>query len=59
MAPKDLKKWREKNGYSQSQLARVLGVATQTISRWERGTRVIPPFLHLALNSLKGRKIRK
>ena len=53
MTPEDLKKWREKNGYSQSQLARVLGVITISVSRWERGVREIPSFLHLALYGLE------
>jgi transcriptional regulator with XRE-family HTH domain len=55
MSPDDLKKWRKKNNYSQSQLAKVLGVAPLTISRWERGERDIPSFLHLALACTKRR----
>jgi len=49
MTPQELKKWREKNGYSQSQLAKALGVITISVSRWERGVRQIPSFLRLAL----------
>ncbi|MCK5506291.1 MAG: helix-turn-helix transcriptional regulator, partial [Thermodesulfovibrionia bacterium] len=52
----ELKKWRQNNGYSQSDLAKALGVITMTISRWERGTREIPPYLHLALKSLRKKK---
>jgi transcriptional regulator with XRE-family HTH domain len=52
MTPQELKKWREKNGYSQSQLAKALGVITISVSRWERGVREIPSFLHLALLGL-------
>ena len=55
MIPEDLKKWRKKNNYSQSQLAKHLGVATLTISKWERGERGIPSFLHLALECTKKR----
>jgi len=53
-----VKKWRERNRYSQAQLARVLGVDVMTISRWERGVREIPSFLHLALAylELKGKE---
>ncbi len=58
MKPIDLKKWRKKNNYSQSQLAGVLGVATLTVSRWERGDREIPSFLHLALACTGKRKER-
>ncbi len=53
MTPLELKKWREKNGYSQSQLAKALGVITISVSRWERGVREIPSFLHLALFGLE------
>jgi DNA-binding transcriptional regulator YiaG len=52
MTPKDLKKWREANGYSQSGLADALSVHIMTVSRWERGAREIPSFLHLALKHL-------
>jgi|GEM_PF-945673 len=60
MKPKELQKWRQLNGYSQSQLAEALGVAVMTVSRWETASREIPPFLHLALKSLpkKGGEIR-
>jgi len=53
MTQNELKKWRILNGYSQSQLAKALGVITNTISRWERGERYIPPYLRLALKSLR------
>jgi len=53
MTPIDLKEWREANGYSQSGLAEVLSVHIMTVSRWERGVREIPPFLHLALKFLE------
>ena len=53
MTPQDLKKWREKNGYTQRQLAKALGVITISVSRWERGVREIPSFLHLALFGLE------
>ena len=60
MTSAELYKWRQRNGYSQSQLARALGVVTLTVSRWERAEREIPPFLHLALDSLpkKGGEIK-
>lgn len=53
MTSKQLQQWRKRNGYSQSQLARVLKVAPLSISRWERGDRAIPSFLHLALECLE------
>ena len=53
MTPKDLKEWREANGYSQRGLADALSVHIMTVSRWELGVREIPPFLHLALKCLE------
>jgi len=53
METDELKKWRQRNGYSQNQLAKVLGVDVMTVSRWERGVREIPSFLHLALSYLE------
>lgn len=53
MAPKKLQAWRKSNGYTQGQLAEVLGVATQTVYRWENDKREIPSFLHLALRCLE------
>ena len=51
MTPQDLKTWRYKTGFSQAGLAKTLGVTVMTVSRWERGTREIPPFLYLALGN--------
>jgi transcriptional regulator with XRE-family HTH domain len=53
MRTAQLRQWRRLNGYSQSQLAGVLKVAPNTISRWERGDRRIPSFLHLALKAIR------
>ncbi len=50
MEPKELKEWRKRNGYSQNALAKILGVAPNTVARWEQGMRErIPPFLFLAV----------
>jgi transcriptional regulator with XRE-family HTH domain len=57
MAPEELKAWRENNGFSQSQLAKMLGLTHQSISRWECGRRHIPAFLHLALKSVEQKKV--
>jgi len=56
MTPKNLKKWRLKQGYTQVALAQVLGVIPITVSRWERGVREIPSFLHLTLDALECKK---
>ena len=53
MTSEELKLWRQVNGYSQNQLGKVLGVTNICISRWERGVRKIPTFLHLALRCLE------
>jgi transcriptional regulator with XRE-family HTH domain len=68
MKPLDLVSWRKRNGFSQIKLAKILGVSTITVYRWEKSMREIPPFLHLALKwveskggeiEVKGKKIRK
>lgn len=52
MTPAELFSWRSKAGLSQSGLARLLGVHRLTISKWERGDREIPPYLHWALKGI-------
>ncbi len=47
-----LRRHRRESGTGSS-LAKALGVWPLTISRWELGVRNIPPFLHLALESLE------
>ncbi|MGD0234062.1 MAG: helix-turn-helix transcriptional regulator [Syntrophorhabdales bacterium] len=55
MTPDRLKTWRTKHGYTQVTLAEALRVIPITVSRWERGIREIPSFLHLALEALERR----
>lgn len=52
MTPAELQTWRQKAALSQSGLAALLGVHVMTVSKWERGERAIPTFLHLALKQL-------
>ncbi len=54
-----LKKFREKVGLTQSGLADALSVANNTVSRWELGTRAIPEFLPLALETIERRQKAK
>jgi DNA-binding XRE family transcriptional regulator len=56
MKKEELKEWRRKNRFTQDQLAKALGIYQVTVARWETGVRKIPPFLHLALESLARRK---
>ncbi len=60
MKSHELKQWREKNGYSQGRLARILEVDVMTVSRWERGIMRIPSFLKLALAyiELRGNELK-
>lgn len=53
MTPADLKQTRESLHISQAELARQLGVAANTVNRWEAGTRAIPPYLPLALAGIE------
>jgi DNA-binding XRE family transcriptional regulator len=53
MEPSELLKWRKDHGYTQQELANLLGVARMTVVRWEKAMRDIPPFLHLALKFLE------
>jgi DNA-binding transcriptional regulator YiaG len=53
MTPAQLIAWRKRAGCSQARLAEVLAVDVMTVSRWERGIRGIPPFLHLALRCVE------
>jgi transcriptional regulator with XRE-family HTH domain len=56
MTPEDLKKWRIEHGYTQIALSHALRTHSMTISKWERGEREIPSFLHLALDALECKK---
>ncbi len=53
MEPEELKRRRENLGMTQQQLADLLGVNQMTVSRWERDERGIPPYLHLALQTIE------
>ena len=53
MTPNELLSRRRALGLSQAELATRLGVATNTVARWERGERAIPPYLQLALQVIE------
>ena len=46
---------RSKQGLTQEQLAKCLGVIRITITRWETDVRAVPSFLPLALETLEYR----
>jgi repressor LexA len=56
MSGDELKRRREQLGMTQEQLAQALGVAPNTVARWERGERSIPPHLALALETIERRR---
>ena len=57
MTAERMRRWRGRNSYSQSQLAEALGVHDRTISKWENDQRAIPPFMGLALEALRRRRL--
>ena len=54
MDKEELRDYRKRMGYSQIELAEVLGLTQNTISRWEKGTAPIgsPIVLRLAMERL-------
>ncbi len=59
MTGKELKEYREKIGVTQEQLSEALQVASNTVSRWERDDRAIPPYLPLALETIERKFLGK
>lgn len=51
--PDELISWRKSHGFTQTELGEILGVKKTTVYRWEKNMRIIPPFLHLALECLE------
>ena len=53
MTGEELRAWRLKHDLSQAELAELLGVNQNTISRWELGQRKIPNYMVILLNYLE------
>jgi len=51
-----LKSWRLKRNLTQEELGEILGVAKNSVFRWEAEMRKIPSFLHLALEAINQKK---
>lgn len=59
MDKETLKKRRERLGLTQSELAEILGFASNTVSGYETGRLEIPKYLDLVLEALEARKIKE
>ena len=53
MNGKELKEKRNDLSFTQEQLANELQVTANTVARWERDEMKIPPFLHLAMETIE------
>lgn len=56
MTGKEFRRRRKALGLKQQQLADELGVAGETISRWETGKWKLEPWVNLALKGLESEK---
>lgn len=52
ITPDDIRFIRSKNGLTQTRLARVLGVETTTVARWEQGVRQPDALMHHRLERM-------
>jgi len=48
---------REAKGWKQTELASGLGVAPETVSRWETGRKPVPKHTRIALETVLGRRL--
>lgn len=59
MEKEDLKKRRERLGLTQTDFAKILGFASNTVSGYETGRLEIPVFMELVLEALEARHIKE
>lgn len=57
MTPQEITRARENLGLTQRALAEYLGVAANTVNRWQAGTATPAPYLGLALEALAFRQL--
>lgn len=55
MRDSELRKTRLRLGLTQAQLAKQLGVARNTVTRWETGARKIAPTVAIAVRAVASR----
>jgi transcriptional regulator with XRE-family HTH domain len=53
MTGEQLFRFRSRLNLTQKDLAEKLGVAPNTVARWERNEMLIPPYLELALKTIE------
>ena len=54
MRGRDLREWRERNGFSQEALRQKLKLASrQTLNSWEHPEREVPPLVEHALGKIE------
>lgn len=59
MEKSELKKRRERLGLTQTEFAKILGFASNTVSGYETGRLEIPAFMDLVLEALEARHIKE
>lgn len=59
MDTKELKRRRERLGLTQKELAQILGIAPNTVTRYESGVLKIPKYMDLALEALERRQLEE
>lgn len=59
MNKEELKKRREALGLTQSELAGIIGVVSNSVSGYETGRQEIPKYMGLVLEALEARKIKE
>lgn len=59
MEKEEFKKRRERLGLTQTELAKVLGFASNTVSGYETGRQEIPIFMELVFEALETRRVKE